>query len=1008
MYHGKVDDNGKWEFTSEKTPLNIVSGNDYYWYWSSTKTTAARACSFIITNDDAKGLKSSTSSASQIGSVLNVTTKSQAWDLAWSFRPAEYTPQDEHGWSMQYVTIKTPFADSVTPDNVLPEYPRPQMERKGNWINLNGLWSFINLESFDQTLPEVGYKDILVPFCIESAMSGIKRHYENMAYRRTVTIPSEWTGKRVLLNFGAVDWKCAVEVNGLKAGEHEGGYEPFTFDITDYVEPGQEATIIVRVYDPTDYASIPRGKQVSNPGGIFYTACSGIWQTVWMESVGDKYIKDFKITPNIDNSSVGIVVEGFDIEKTGVRATILRNGVVVAQQSGYTGDSIDIQIQNAELWSPDHPFLYDVKLELLDGENAIDEVKSYFGMRKIHIEKDRDGFVRTMLNNQFVFQMGPLDQGYWPESNLTPPSDEAIKNDISVMKQMGFNMVRKHIKVEPARWYYWCDKMGLLVWQDMPSMNYGGVGGVDNDAEIFTKELKAMINTLKNVPSIVTWVIFNEAGGQHNTKYYSELVRSLDPTRLIDEASGWTHYGSGDIKDIHPYPAPSYPTSATQATACGEYGGVKYAIDGHLWNGSGWGYASVANAEEYDDTYTEYANKLAIYKNEKGLSAAVYTQLTDVEIEVNGLMTYDRVIKSDVNRLLKANRTIIEGIGKETKYILSTADSNPETWSYTTTTPKGDWTKADYDDSGWSSGKAGFGKSVSNSNTSWTTSDIWLRKTVNLDLTSEDVEKLKGRIFHDEDVELYINGVLAFEATGYLSTYKNITFSKEALEALNLNGENVFAAHVKQTSGGQYFDLGLYLYDPDPKAPKTREVVIKMDYSKSSEVSVRIGYSLDVNAETPEVWHDFTRLPLQGAYSGLNDDLLAEPTELRYDITTLTKDVIPDTKVKLFVYVVTTEGEGEGVAYECKLVDYTELSEGFETELMGASSISLKPASTVLLSTVLSSITNVEAVDSVSEIETANVYSVDGKLLKQKANVSSFKNQLNKGIYIINGKKVKR
>lgn len=1009
LYLGKVGENGHWEFVNEKTALNIVSGTDYYWYWSASKTAAARSCSFIITNDEQTGLKSSTRSSDQLTTVASVTTKSQAWDLAWAFRPAEYTQQDEHGWAMQYTPIKTPYADTVKPDSVLQEYPRPQMVRENNWVNLNGLWSFKNLESFDQELPEVGYKDILVPFCVESAMSGIKRHYDNMVYRRTVAIPANWTGKRILLNFGAVDWKSQVEVNGNVVGDHEGGYDPFTLDITDYVEAGQDAKIIVRVYDPTDTKSIPRGKQVGTPGGIFYTACSGIWQTVWMEAVNNTYIKDFTITPDVDASSVKVLVEGSSSESIPVKVTILREGTAIAEQAGTTGDTLSIAIANPELWSPNHPFLYDVKLELLEGNNPVDEVKSYFGMRKINIQKDKDGFVRTMLNNQFVFQMGPLDQGYWPESNLTPPSDEAIQNDLRVIKNMGFNMVRKHIKVEPARWYYWADKMGLLVWQDMPSMNYGGVGGIGNDATIFTKELTAMVRNLKNVPSIVTWVVFNEGGGQHNTRQYVNLVRSLDNSRLINEASGWTHYGYGDIKDIHPYPAPSYTTSSTQATACGEYGGVKYAIDGHLWSGSGWGYASVADATEYDDTYTEYANKLAIYKNTKGLSAAVYTQLTDVEIEVNGLMTYDRVIKSDVSRILKANRIIIEGEGTERNYILSTADVNPETWKYTTSQPSQNWKDADFDDSSWSTGKAGFGKGVTNSNTTWGSSDIWLRKTVSFDINADQLENLRGRIFNDEDVEVYINGILAYSATGYLTTYKNITFNEDAVRSINLYGDNQVAIHVKQTSGGQYIDLGMYLNEGAKEEPVTREMLINMEYSNSSAVSVRIGYSRDLEATEPEVWYDYTRLPIDKAIVGLEEDLICQPTDLRYNITNLTKDLDPETAVKYFVYVNTTASQGEGWANACKLIDYTNNPEGDVTNLMGEIK-QLNPSTSVLLTAVIkpTGIDNDDVIDANQDNKVVNVYSVDGKIVKSNVNAADAIKGVDNGLYIIDKKVYKK
>ena len=449
-------------------------------------------------------------------------------------------------WKMAKVSIQTPFAAKVSPTNALPEYPRPQMVR-ADWQNLNGLWNFTYLPSYDEDIPATGLGEILVPYCVESALSGIKQHYESMAYRRTFTVPSAWSGKRVLLNFEAVDWRCTVYVNGQQIGTHDGGYDPFSFDITDKVKIGQDNVVAVKVFDPTDRWSVPRGKQVRSPGGIFYTACSGIWQTVWMEAVNPTYIKDFHMVPDIDAETLTInATAGGNTDNVAkLKATAYHGKQKVAEAEGQPGEDIVLSIENPDLWNPDHPFLYDLKLELVDKNGKKDEVQSYFGMRKISLGRDKDGYYRMMLNNEFVFQTGPLDQGYWPESNLTPPSDEAIQYDIVQMKKYGFNMVRKHLKVEPRRWYYWTDKLGLLVWQDMPSMNYGGHkdDGVTNDPNIFTPELTAMINTHYNTPSIINWVIFNEAGGQHNTKTYVDLVRSLDNTRLIDEASGWRHKG---------------------------------------------------------------------------------------------------------------------------------------------------------------------------------------------------------------------------------------------------------------------------------------------------------------------------------------------------------------------------------------------------------------------------------------------------------------------------------
>ncbi|MBO4730341.1 MAG: DUF5013 domain-containing protein [Bacteroidaceae bacterium] len=847
-------------------------------------------------------------------------------------------------WKMAKVTIQTPFAAAVSPTNALPEYPRPQMVRS-EWMNLNGLWDFSSMASYNDNIPTSGWYEILVPYCVESALSGLKTHYESMAYRRDFTVPASWTGKRVLLNFEAVDWRCSVYVNGTKVGSHDGGYDPFTFDITDYIQFGQQNEVALKVFDPTDRWSVPRGKQVRNPGGIFYTACSGIWQTVWLEAVNPSYIQDFHLTPDIDAETLTInATAGGDTDKVSkIKATAYHGTQKVAEGEGQPGEDIVLSITNPDLWNPDHPFLYDLKLELLDTDGKKDEVQSYFGMRKISLARDKDGYYRMMLNNEFVFQTGPLDQGYWPESNLTPPSDEAMQYDIVQMKKYGFNMVRKHLKVEPRRWYYWTDKLGLMVWQDMPSMNYGGSkdDGVTNDANMFTPELTAMVNLHYNTPSIINWVIFNEAGGQHDTKKYVDLVRSLDKTRLIDEASGWTHYGYGDIFDNHPYPAPSAPTTTkAQATADGEYGGIKYAIDGHLWKGEGWGYASVEDAEEYDSTVCNYLNKLAFYKTYKGMSAAVYTQLTDVEIEVNGMMTYDRMVKTDINKIYKANRNLIEHEGIEEVYILPPANISPQSWRYTTTQPATGWQKTDFDDGEWMVGNSGFGANgLANMTygTRWTTTDIWLRKTVSLDLTEEELAKLQMIIYNDEDVEVYFNGSLVYSATGYLTDYKTVGFTSNTRKAVIPNGDNLIAIHVKQTSGGQFIDLALQLAQEVEERTPDRVVQINMDYTKSSEVNFAIGYSLNPDATEPDTLKSFTRLTFadgEANYIGINDGALLTPKTVQFDISDFVSEVPEGSRIKYFVYVKPqTAGTGEGTIHSCSVIDYTHNPEGEQTPL---------------------------------------------------------------------------
>jgi len=566
--------------------------------------------------------------------------------------------------------LMTKWARNVTPDDVHPEYPRPQMVRE-QWLNLNGLWEYA-IRTRDEVVPEVFDGNILVPFAVESALSGVGRSVgaEKMLwYRRTFQVPKNWNNKRILLNFGAVDWQTTVWINGRRIGEHRGGYDAFTFDITDALIQSGPQEIVLAVWDPIDQGKQPRGKQVSNPHGIWYTSVTGIWQTVWLEPVEDAHIEKLAILPDIDAETVTIQTKiSKPAQKFELSFEVLAEGQKLANISAGVGSSAVISLHNPELWSPESPFLYNLKVTLLDKKGRIhDEISSYFGMRKISLGKDVHGITRICLNNKPLFQLGPLDQGWWPDGLYTAPTDAALRNDIEVMKQFGFNMVRKHVKIEPDRWYYWCDKLGLMVWQDMPSGDeYIGRDEPDlqrspESAARFEFELQRMIDYFSNHPSIVMWVPFNEGWGQYDTPRIVALIKQQDPTRLVDCASGWVDRGVGDVHDVHAYPGPAMPDpEQNRAVVLGEFGGLGLPLQGHTWQDEkNWGYRTFTDAQQLTRAYSDLFKKLKPLKA-KGLSAAIYTQLTDVEIEVNGLMTYDRaVIKMNPDQVARINKALL-------------------------------------------------------------------------------------------------------------------------------------------------------------------------------------------------------------------------------------------------------------------------------------------------------------------------------------------------------------
>lgn len=575
-------------------------------------------------------------------------------------------------WKPVGEKIKTEWADKVDPNHPLPEYPRPIMERS-EWQNLNGKWNYALIRKGD-TLPTTYEGEILVPFAIESSLSGVMRRVgagQELVYQRTFRLPAAWRGRNILLHFGAVDWKADVWVNDIKVGSHTGGYTPFSFDITPALTSNGEHKLVVKVWDPTDDGPQPRGKQVNRPEGIWYTPVTGIWQTVWMEPVNDSYISQLRITPDIDLNRLTIdatLVSASSNDLVEVTVSDKERKVAVGKSLGT--EKVEVEMpDDAHLWSPDDPFLYRLQVTLKRNGKVIDQVSSYAAMRKYSTRRDAQGIVRLELNNHPLFQFGPLDQGWWPDGLYTAPTDEALRYDVEKTKEFGFNMIRKHIKVEPARWYTHCDQLGVIVWQDMPSgdhnpewQNRNYFDGTelkrsaDSEAH-YRKEWREIIDCLYSYPCIGTWVPFNEAWGQFKTPEIVEWTKQYDPTRLVNPASGGNHYTCGDMLDLHNYPHPEmYLYDAQRATVLGEYGGIGLVLKGHLWKPDhNWGYVQFGSSKEVTDRYIEYADQLYSLVS-RGFSAAVYTQTTDVEVEVNGLMTYDRkVIKLDEERVRQAN-----------------------------------------------------------------------------------------------------------------------------------------------------------------------------------------------------------------------------------------------------------------------------------------------------------------------------------------------------------------
>ena len=576
--------------------------------------------------------------------------------------------------------LKTAWADEVDPACPLPEYPRPTLVRP-EWRNLNGLWDYAILPA-DAPQPERFDGKILVPYPVESSLSGVQRRLtenEVLWYERRFTVPAGWRQGALLLHFGAVDWEADIYLNGIRVGGHKGGYTAFSIDIAPYLTRGEQ-TLAVRITDPTDRGTQPRGKQVTESRTIWYTPVTGIWQTVWLEPVPESRIAALRSTPDIDTKSLTVEAVTVGVRPGDIVGVTLRdNGRTVATARAAAGEPLRLTLSDMKLWTPDTPVLYDLEATLLRGGKPVDRVGSYAAMRKNSTVRGKEGFLRLQLNDRECFQFGPLDQGWWPDGLYTAPTDEALVYDIVKTKELGFNMIRKHVKVEPERWYWHCDRLGILVWQDMPNggpspewQNNRYFNGAEAERtarseEQFRREWKEIIDQLYNHPSVVMWVPFNEAWGQFKTAEIARWTKDYDPTRIVNAASGGNFYpDAGEVLDIHSYPHPRfYLFDIGRVNVIGEYGGIGLPLEGHLWQPDrNWGYIRFKNAGEVTDEYIRYAEMLERLIP-TGCSGAVYTQTTDVEIEVNGLMTYDRKrMKVDERRLREVNRRLCRSLGQ--------------------------------------------------------------------------------------------------------------------------------------------------------------------------------------------------------------------------------------------------------------------------------------------------------------------------------------------------------
>ena len=705
----------------------------------------------------------------------------------------------------------TRWGTELDPERILPEYPRPTLVRE-QWRNLNGRWQF---EVGGELQPPPQDRDltgeILVPFPVESDLSGVGEHHPRLWYKRQFEIPEGWRRDRVLLHFGAVDWECEVWVNGIPFPVHHGGYEPFHLDVTDALLPVPRQELLVRVFDPTDGEEQMVGKQRLDAKGIWYTPVSGIWQTVWIEPVPRAGIDDLLIEPDLETGTVTVTALGEDpIGNDVVEVEVLERGGLLAARRGGVGEPLSVPIPAPRAWSPEDPFLYDLQVTRSAADGRVRErVESYFGLRSVALVTGEDGIARIHLNGEPLFLMGVLDQGWWPDGLYTAPADQALRYDVATTLELGFNLSRKHVKVEPERWYAWCDRLGLLVWQDMPN----GAAASEEGRARFEAEVEGILRTRRRHPSIVGWVLFNEGWGQYDTERLTAWLQELDPTRTVTCASGWNDAGVGHILDQHNYPGPVLPPPGPErASVLGEYGGLGLPIEGHLWSADSWGYRGVEDADGLAFGYECFARDVRSLA-EEGLAAAIYTQLTDVATETNGLLTYDRaVVKTDTERIARANRGELVPL----EVVLPTSERVGRPWRYRTAPPTGNWNAAHGEglvlpgpEDVWLEGIGGFGNEKTPGSvvrTAWESDEIWL--VGEFSLAAVPRGELLLRLHHDEDVEVWINGTSVLEASGFTRSYELRRTGLRAEEILR-EGINRVSAHVWQTDGGQYIDLGI-------------------------------------------------------------------------------------------------------------------------------------------------------------------------------------------------------